>query len=299
VNINNLLKCSNEHCAHNSGYVFKLKQITDYNWLNDEQLEKCVGRLEKLEMKNPEFEVKFQSSDKPELAGFKLKGIADAVDDDTIYEFKCTHEISKEHMLQLACYAYLYVTTQKKSARYKKLRDKVKNEKTLLDNLGIISKPIEENQIIITKTQRIGLILELRETKVLVRFYFPPDEKWIDKNTIIGDYFDVWTIKNNKIPDHFMPKFKIFNILTGQEFEIQSSEENLCNLMRYLISEKYGTKEKNSDQQFIREKLKIFDVFINNSTETIDIQDAIDEKSEDLPDEELGESIMNDFNDVE
>jgi len=47
-----------------------------------------------------------------------IKGYIDCIDQDIIYEFKCTNYITPEHILQLALYSYLINDSNKKYKLY-------------------------------------------------------------------------------------------------------------------------------------------------------------------------------------
>jgi len=103
-----LLYLSNRWCSYKNGFIFKLDQINNYDWLNNIQLQKCIDRLYNLGIsQNAKFELKSQVENKNELFNRKIIGYIDCVDGNNLYEFKCVSMLKKEHILQLAIYAYL------------------------------------------------------------------------------------------------------------------------------------------------------------------------------------------------
>ena len=103
-----LLYLANKWCSFKNGFIFKLDQIDNYNWLNQDTLSQCVNRLSNLGISsNAQFETKSQMENKKELFNRKIIGYFDCVDGDNLYEFKCVSMLKKEHILQLAIYAYL------------------------------------------------------------------------------------------------------------------------------------------------------------------------------------------------
>ena len=101
---------ANKWCSHKSGYIFKLDQIMNYDWLSDSDLKKCVERLNTLNItSNAEFEHRSEIENKQELFDRKLVGYVDCIDGNNVYEFKCVNKLKKEHVLQLAIYKYLYL----------------------------------------------------------------------------------------------------------------------------------------------------------------------------------------------
>jgi hypothetical protein len=99
-----LLKLSNQYNSHVSGLIYKLNQVTDYNWMNFETLMKCVERLGKVISVNAEVERGMVLT----MMGRKVVGFVDVIDDGVLWELKCVGELTKEHILQLAIYAFMY-----------------------------------------------------------------------------------------------------------------------------------------------------------------------------------------------
>ncbi len=100
-----LLRLSNEYCAHKSGYVYKLNQIKEYNWLTTKNLEMCVDRLINRVSSAGQFEVLMKLQGGKPLLNKVIVGYIDCVDNDTVWEFKCTEELGEEHVIQLAIYS--------------------------------------------------------------------------------------------------------------------------------------------------------------------------------------------------
>ena len=107
--IENLLKLSTEWVCSKSGYNFKKNQITEYNWLTSDILEKSMTRMllqfPKETHKHLQFEVPFVL----ELNSFVLVGFADLIYNKNIYEIKVVTEIDPIYYLQLAIYTWLAI----------------------------------------------------------------------------------------------------------------------------------------------------------------------------------------------
>ena len=116
INIQNLtseelLYLSNCWNTLKNGYLFKLYQITNYDWLKEKKLNECINRLTELNIsKNSLFEYRLEIENEKELLNRKLIGFIDCIDKDKniVYEFKCVQKLEKEHYLQLALYMYMY-----------------------------------------------------------------------------------------------------------------------------------------------------------------------------------------------
>lgn len=103
-----LLEIANHWNAYTSGYIYKVKQIDNYNWLSEHQLQLCLKRLQTLGISsNAEFEKRVELENRSELSNRKLIGYIDCCDCSNIYEFKCVSKLEIEHYLQVAIYAYL------------------------------------------------------------------------------------------------------------------------------------------------------------------------------------------------
>lgn len=110
-----LLELSNKYCSERSQYVYKLNQIKEYDWLNDELLSQCNRRL--LQLIPEPSRAKFEHEVKTQIGRTTILGAIDCVDEDnTLWEFKCTTELVFEDYLQLAVYAFLYPATKYKLA---------------------------------------------------------------------------------------------------------------------------------------------------------------------------------------
>lgn len=78
---------------------FKIEQIKDFNWMNIEFLNECSDRLSTHLSVNTQYEIP--------VSRLCINGIIDAIDNDIVYELKCTSIIEDEHLLQLALYSFL------------------------------------------------------------------------------------------------------------------------------------------------------------------------------------------------
>tara|TARA_B110000208_G_scaffold179881_1_gene229074 strand:- start:989 stop:3208 length:2220 start_codon:yes stop_codon:yes gene_type:complete len=132
ITIDQLLYVANKWCSYKNGYIFKLDQISNYNWVSNEDLSLCVHRLYSLGISDSaQFEQKSEAENKPELFNRKLTGYFDCVDGNNLYEFKCVKALKKEHVLQLAIYKYLYLINNQKNIKM------ATSEQNVLTMLGI------------------------------------------------------------------------------------------------------------------------------------------------------------------
>ena len=112
VSARNILKIANEWNYHNSGYMFKLKQITSYDWLSEETLDNCIKNMAKLRIKKTSFfekELLYQHNmlNKTIIVSGRADCISVTPKMIKIYEFKVAKIISPEYYLQTAFYMYI------------------------------------------------------------------------------------------------------------------------------------------------------------------------------------------------
>jgi len=135
--VEDYLYMANVHQAAEEKLYFKLKQIQrdEYTWLGPEVLKKCKKRMLEIleteinttgeEQKEPEMEKTivdcmneaanqkinaFLSVHFPPNQQFQITARVDLITKDTLWELKCTSEISAEHMIQTVIYAWLAIT---------------------------------------------------------------------------------------------------------------------------------------------------------------------------------------------
>jgi hypothetical protein len=121
------LKMANIYSAYISGYLYKISQIKEYNWLGDNQIEDLLNVLESVVKGDPN-DMCFEET--LDILSYEFNNIfvdiagrADLIDSETLWEIKCVDTVSPEHFVQLALYAWLWQTTmfEKKGTRKFKL----------------------------------------------------------------------------------------------------------------------------------------------------------------------------------
>ena len=115
---NTLLYIANKWNASKTGYIFKLNQINEYDWLSKNNLDMSVNRLKNKISKNAEYEVNIKLENYKELINRQLVGYIDCIDDTNVWEIKCVKVLRSEHFLQLAIYMYMYMKTTSKNFNY-------------------------------------------------------------------------------------------------------------------------------------------------------------------------------------
>lgn len=128
--------------------VSRLRQIDRYDWLDSSIIDECKVNFQNIlkdEMdKCPQTEVNIIEEDddvvhneinnelRNELLLPKkilLRGRADLITDQSVYELKCTSETSIEHFIQLAVYAWMWYMKYKNNPKHSKKQFKLYNMK--------------------------------------------------------------------------------------------------------------------------------------------------------------------------
>ena len=109
--IDNIIYITLVYYTIKTGFLFKIEQIKDYNWLSDDIKNDCLKNLSSLNIDNT------YSYEKLIIYTYKnieLHGRADCINDNTIYEIKSVNELKPEHYLQIAIYKFMFEFENKK-----------------------------------------------------------------------------------------------------------------------------------------------------------------------------------------
>ena len=139
--IKDYLLLANVYTAIQERLYFKLKQIVEYNWISDQVISDCLERLDSIigiELKGenplvlPEHVIIHHSMEElhakidqvlaphfPENMRFRFSAIVDLLTDSSIWELKCTGEISMDHKLQVIVYAWIWDMLDKPVKNFK------------------------------------------------------------------------------------------------------------------------------------------------------------------------------------
>ena len=116
ISIQQLLFISNFWKYFKDGYIFKLYQIQNYDWLTQSHIDQAISRIKNLNIIDPKFEVKFSidnsNSKYPFLSNRQIIGFVDCLSQDSVFEFKCVNQLTDEHFIQLAIYMFLIPSFQ-------------------------------------------------------------------------------------------------------------------------------------------------------------------------------------------
>jgi len=266
INIKNLtpeelLYLSNCWNTLKNGYLFKIYQITKYDWLQEKKLDECINRLTELNISiNSLFEYRLDTENEVELLNRKLIGFIDCVDKENniVYEFKCVQKIEKEHYLQLALYMYMYEL------------EKIKHIKRITDEFN------KNNDTLVNKS--IAELLHMKER--IIKKININEKKLIDyKNNIIYDETNQYSvgdiIKYKLFNEEIGTIVKIYN--TTGKIKVKNSDNKNIDIPKTLII----SVKKHLDIEVINTKINdIENDLCKLNTELTDINNLIDEKKQ-------------------
>lgn len=216
-----------------TGFIGKREQIVNFNWIEQAQIDSTLLVLKKHVSKTALYEQQIVYSVNNKI----INGIIDTIDymNNTIFEYKCTSELSKEHILQLVIYAYMYEKTIGNINESKSIKE-IKDYTTFVES----KKVVELVQL--CKGCGIDLYKKFDET------LFNSKKVKKGKNDLIMSLIDNKKKNldlNNKKNDM---SYKLLNILTEEIIEVYY-DESYSNIIDYLMN--INNIHKTSDDDFI------------------------------------------------
>jgi len=211
--VSDWLLLANIYLCATEGYNYKLKQITEYDWLELEMVHKCHRNIDSVLDRHKITQFEFvlgldESSQgnkcfiyKTELYGnVNLSARVDCIDVDTVWELKCVDMLSNEHMLQVVMYAWMWRKINEQSQmEFDNFKAKAKTAisiseleklQKLKDNVELYEmrkfklmniRTGEVRELDITKTQQIDEIVQiLMDSKLRIREVLS-DEEFIEQ----------------------------------------------------------------------------------------------------------------------
>ena len=155
-NVSDYLYASNILKALDEQLYFKLRQISkdDCNWLLDEDIDKCMLRIDTViksdfEKQEPLIENTFIHNSNEELhtnidkilveflqqnVKFRFTARADLITQSTIWELKCTNELSNDHLIQVIIYSWLWTLSHPDDTKIFKIFNIKSGEIRVLNN---------------------------------------------------------------------------------------------------------------------------------------------------------------------
>jgi hypothetical protein len=225
-----ILYIANYYCSKKSGFLYKIYQINNYDWLSQENLNKVIKRMQLLDISNKAiYEQYYEIDNLPELHNKRLVGFVDCLDTNRLFEFKCVNKLENEHYLQLALYMYLHQTAQKSNPKIKSTILPSVKESIIKDLLDYI----EKNNIKIEKTKDIYSLNQLIELNQKL-------------NSKVSEILGTQSKSENNMT------YYLYNILTDQLDQISCDYDKLKHMVEYLIKSKYFGSKEIPDEIFIK-----------------------------------------------
>lgn len=114
---NDYLYLGNVYTAIREKLYFKLAQIDNYEWLTDKMIASCHAHMAKNLSDKLVYEKQMPSYiyTSKDFGKIEFNARIDAFDNRIVWEFKCTNELTTEHLLQLAIYAWLWTKSSAKN----------------------------------------------------------------------------------------------------------------------------------------------------------------------------------------
>ena len=285
-----LLYIANCWTTHKSGFLFKIYQIQQYNWLSTENLLTCINRMEKsLQISvNALFEKKYIIENEKELLNRNLNGFVDCIDNNNLYEFKCVQTLEKEHFLQLAIYMYQNekqkqtIILQNKQKLYD-IENQIKSYELKIQNLkninisftseygvgdiikykifdieeGIIKKIYKNGKfsIVNNKKQNISITKSLI-ISVIKRYDNQIDVSECD-NSIKNLQENAEQLKNIIKLNIEDTNYYLYNILTDELLQINCELNTLIRMIEILVYNKYINSKIITNETFLQNNLII------------------------------------------
>jgi hypothetical protein len=103
MTLSDFLLVANASNTSISGYIHKLLQIKEYNWLEEKHIKPAMSVLQKHISRFARYERNVRGR----ANGIDIRGRVDVTDGNTVWELKWTDSLRPEHVLQLVCYAAL------------------------------------------------------------------------------------------------------------------------------------------------------------------------------------------------
>lgn len=117
LEISDLLKIALYYSAQQNKTDYKLKQINKFDWLTKSTMKEGMQRLSSV-VKGTN--LLFEESMESKLDKYQIIGEIDCIDNDNnvVYEFKCTKNLSSSHIIQLGIYIWMHMATTTEPFKY-------------------------------------------------------------------------------------------------------------------------------------------------------------------------------------
>jgi|SaaInlV_150m_DNA_4_1039716.scaffolds.fasta_scaffold02432_2 hypothetical protein len=251
MTIPKLLKISNQYNSCMNKVIHKLSQISSYDWIDDLQMKLCLERLSHHISCDAIYKGLACATKRPELRGKNINTYIDCIDGYNVYDFNCNISITRKDLLSCAISMYVFnvhnnISTHKTDAMIK-LSIEYKNISEIIEKLLITQKIFSKNIRLLMKYKLNYNISH----EIKYRIDCLEKRQHEIKELLAKD-------------DNNLYNFYLFNISTYEIIQLSSSMTDLTIMMEYLINKKYHEVDHISDEEFIENRLEVFDMYFNN-----------------------------------
>ena len=259
--IPSLLEMANIWNSQKTGYIFKTKQITKYDWLGQKELDACLARLDTLGLSSDPaiamFEHRLFNQGSRELYGRRLIGYADYMDNCRLIEFKCVGELDPVHFLQLAIYMYLAKLENQRqlirvhgpeSLKHIKPGDKI-IFRPATEVFGQKPDPRPGPDMITGVVINAEFTSSGQVTHVIAHeLGFPDKIHDLSPDQLLVNM--TWALSNNLVKKY---TYMLYNILTDELYSVSADLGVLRQMIDYLVYQKCYSTEQKPDSVFLQE----------------------------------------------
>ncbi len=165
LSLSEYLYITNVYIAVTEGYHFKISQIKNYNWLEIPQIRSAIQLLQKyINAKRAVFEnpvvIKLENS----VINGRIDIISTNPNVEIIWEIKCVDILTDVHILQLACYAYIYermCISNRKTRPRRYILLSIKTDNMIEIIVDIVKLEMIMKKLIAEKTRNVKLISDI------------------------------------------------------------------------------------------------------------------------------------------
>ncbi len=146
LSIENLLKISLYYSCSVSKLDFKLKQVNTFDFLEKSTLDVAIDEMKKVILSD---KLIFEEPVSCDFDDYYVMGEMDCIDEtnNIVYEFKCTKDITINHMIQMAIYLYLNYSKKYKHYIFNIFTGEIIEIKSSEERLKQMIKILIENKI--------------------------------------------------------------------------------------------------------------------------------------------------------
>lgn len=262
ITIKDWLHLGNFYLACTNKLYYKIKQIKNYDWVTDKMKEGCHNNMKRHIVSFNDLEFEYEQKvilPNKKYGQITLTGRFDAINTDTLWEFKLSENFSIEHKLQLIIYSYMWQVDNNMliANNYSKLIEHKDNineneKKELQQNAFITSKGHRECKLMSIRT---GEILKLNTHNDACLCIIGGDCNNCDKTIIkiIELLLDNRYFHSERIDNDAFITYNSDKISSYLDIIEKNKISSVNNINNYDISMDYSGYSSNSDTNSVNE----------------------------------------------